>query len=90
MDYLIQNNLIKLNKQGNYGDQLVVTGGRHHRRNQHNSQHKGRKKQRYTIDDIYNKLINSQLNKKVDLNEIKDNQKYLFSKSNNNKDKCVS
>jgi len=51
MDYLIERKIIKLNKQGNYGDSLVVTGkfgGKN-------------KKQRYVNSHIYNKFIASKL-----------------------------
>ena len=79
MDYLIKNNILRLNKQGNYGEGLKITGSRHHRRDQHNSQHKARQKQRYTTDDIYYRMIKSQQDNKIPLDNVKDNQKYLFS-----------
>ena len=47
MDYLIERKLIILNKQGNYGDQLVVTG----------KFGSGRKKQRYVNDHVYSRFL---------------------------------
>ena len=85
MEYLIQNNIIRLNKQGNYGDNLIVTGSRHHSydHHQHNSQHKSRKKQRFTTEYIYNKLqeLREKDYKKIisDINNVKDNQRYMFT-----------
>ena len=51
MDYLIKRKIIKLNKQGNYGDQLVVTG----------KFGSGTKKQRYVNDHVNNYFVISKL-----------------------------
>lgn len=56
MDYLIERKIIKLNKVGNYGDSLVVTGkfgGKN-------------KKQRFANEHVYNKFIVSKLFDKLD------------------------
>ena len=79
MDYLISNLVLK-QIHGDYGDNLIVTG----------KFGSGKKKQRFVTTPTYNYLLRLQENDKLDINKIKDNQKYLFSKSNNNKDKCVS
>ena len=59
LEYLIQRKLIVLNKDGNYGDQLVVTG-RSSDRGQHSNK-KGKEKQRYTNDHVYSRLTVSKL-----------------------------
>lgn len=59
LEYLIERKLIVLNKDGNYGDQLVVTG-----RNSDHGQHsnkKGKEKQRYINDHIYSRFTVSKL-----------------------------
>ncbi|OHD25753.1 MAG: hypothetical protein A2Y34_05505 [Spirochaetes bacterium GWC1_27_15] len=74
MDYLIEKKIIILNKQGNYGDQLVVTG----------KFGSGRGKQRYVTPSTYNYLLKLQEKDKqelVDLDKVRPNQRYLFSDS---------
>jgi len=68
MDYLIERKIIILNKQGNYGDQLVVTS----------KFGSGRKKQRFTTPFSYNSMLISKRREKLDISKVKDNQKYLF------------
>ena len=73
MDYLINCGILK-QSHGNYGDQLVVTG----------KFSNARGKQRFTIDPTYNYLLRLQEKDKhelVDMDKIKDNQRYLFNNS---------
>ena len=67
--YLISKNIIK-QTHGNYGDNLVVIG----------KFSSGRRKQRYITDPYYNYLLRLKLNdkNKQTINDVKDNQKYLF------------
>ena len=85
IQYLIKNNILRLNKQGNYGDNLKVCGSKGSKYGPYskNSQHRSRHKQRFTIDYIYNKLLELQKKDRdnIDLDEVKDNQKYLFVNS---------
>lgn len=66
-NFLISKGILKLIKNGNYGDQLVITG----------KYGNGRGKQRYITTPTYNYLLRLQ-EQKVDINKVKDNQKYLF------------
>ena len=70
MDYLILNLALKQNK-GNYGDSLIVTG----------KFGNARGKTRYITTPVYNYLLRLQENNKLDINKIKDNQRYLFNNS---------
>jgi len=75
MNLLIQSGNLKLNKQGNYGDNLVVT----------NKQGNKSKKQRYTTPFTYNNLMRlkeiEKNKQKLNLDKVKFNQRYLFSSS---------
>jgi len=81
--YLISRGVLRLNKQGDYGDNLVVCGskGNKYGQNSQNSQHRALHKQRFTTDYVYNKMLELQKQDrdKLTLNDIKDNQRYLFS-----------
>lgn len=68
MDYLISKNILK-QTHGNYGDSLIVTG----------KFGKGRGKQRFVTTPTYNYLLRLQEKDKQDVNNIKDNQRYMFS-----------
>jgi len=71
MTYLIQKNILK-QIHGNYGESLVVTG----------KYGSGRGKQRFCIDPVYNYLLRLKEKDRqelVDMDKVKDNQKYLFS-----------
>lgn len=82
MEYLIQNGILELNKQGNYGDNLKVTGskGSKYGKYSKNSQHRAQHKQRFTTNYIYNRLLELQKQDRnnIDIDKVKDNQKYLF------------
>jgi len=68
MELIIERKIIKLNKKGNYGDSLVVTG-----------KYGGKnKKQRYVTPSIYNKLLNSKYEELIDIITVKSNQMYMF------------
>lgn len=69
MDTLISKGIMKLSKQGNYGDQLVVV----------NKQGTGKEKTRYTNDNIYNQLLRLESQEKVNPETVKHNQTYLLS-----------
>jgi len=79
MDYLISNLVLK-QIHGDYGDNLIVTG----------KFGSGKKKQRFVTTPTYNYLLRLQENDKLDINKIKDNQKYLFSNNSNNSNNSVS
>jgi len=73
MEYLIKNKELNITKNGDYryysGDQLVVTGW-----------YGGKlKKQRYIQDVLFNKLQYLKSKEIIDLDNIKHNQRYLFS-----------
>ena len=89
MSYLIKKGILRLNKQGNYGDNLIVCGnkGSKYGHYSQNSQHRSKHKQRFTTNYIYNKLLESQ---KQDINDtnldnIKENQRYLFNDGSNSR-----
>jgi len=73
MDFLIKQNIIRIYKngefKGTYGDSLIVTG----------KQGTKNKKQRYVSPTIYNKL-QELLGKQVNnIENVKDNQRYMFT-----------
>jgi len=72
MSYLINLKILK-QYHGNYGDNLVVIG---------KFSSKSRK-QRYITDPYYNYLLRLKQNdkNKQTINDVKDNQRYLFSSS---------
>ena len=72
MDYLILNLVLK-QTHGNYGDNLVVTG----------KFGNSRGKQRFVTTPTYNYLLRLQEQDKLDVGNIKDNQKYMFNNDNN-------
>jgi len=78
MQYLITHNILK-QFHGNYGDNLVVIG----------KFSSGLRKQRYITDPYYNYLtrLKQQDKDKQNIDDVKDNQKYLFS---NNEKSSVS
>lgn len=59
MIYLIERKIINLNKQGNYGDQLIITGQNSDHGQRSNK--KGKEKQRYINDNVYNRFVVSKL-----------------------------
>jgi len=72
MDYLISNLVLK-QTHGNYGDNLIVTG----------KFGNARGKQRFVTTHTYNYLLRLQEQDKLDVGNIKDNQKYMFSNNDN-------
>ena len=85
-DYLIKNNILKINKQGNYkeptGDKkMVVTGVNKNNRDGTSSRKSSKQKQKYIINSMYDKLLELREKDKqnFDINKVKDNQRYLFS-----------
>lgn len=68
-NFLIEKGILKLIKNGTYGDQLIVTG----------KFGNGRGKQRFITTPTYNYLLRLQEQKVTDIDKVKDNQKYLFS-----------
>lgn len=68
MDYLIQSGILRQSR-GNYGDSLVVTGKFSSKRG----------KQRYITDPVYNYLLKLKKQEILNLDKIKDNQRYMFS-----------
>ena len=69
MDTLISKGILKLSKQGNFGDQLVVV----------NKQGSGKEKTRFINDNIYNQLLRMESQSKVNPETVKHNQTYLLS-----------
>jgi len=69
MDFLIDNKILKLTSQGNYGDQLVVV----------NKQGSGKEKTRFVNDNVFNQLLRIESRTKVNPETVKHNQKYLLS-----------
>lgn len=70
MDYLIQKKIL-IQKRGNYGDNLIVTG----------KFGNGRGKQRYVTPFIHNKLLDLFKKDKqelINMDKVKENQKYLI------------
>jgi len=77
MDYLIQKGVL-IQKRGTYGDNLIVTG----------KYGSGRGKQRYVTVPLYNYLLrlkekdkNELVGLGLDLDRVKDNQRYMFNSS---------
>ena len=70
MDYLISKNIL-IQKHGNFGENLVVTG----------KFGSGRGKQRYATPPTYTSLLSLKSREIVDIDKVKSNQKYLFSVS---------
>jgi len=79
MTYLIIRNILR-QTHGSYGDNLVVIGKFSSKL----------RKQRYITDPLYNYLIRLKQNDKdkQNINEVKENQKYLFNSNGNSE--CVS
>jgi len=67
MDFLISSGTLELNKQGNFGDQLVVV----------NKQGSGKEKTRFVNDHVYSKLQFLKSKEKINSETIKHNQMYL-------------
>jgi hypothetical protein len=67
-NFLIEKGILKLMKNGTYGDSLIVIG----------KFGSGLKKQRYITTPTYNYLLRLQEQKVTDINNVKENQKYLF------------
>jgi len=78
MTYLIIRNILR-QTHGSYGDNLVVIG----------KFSSGLRKQRYITDPLYNYLIRlKQTDKdKQNINDVKENQKYLFSSNSSNSER---
>jgi len=78
MQYLISRGVLKRSK-GNYGDGLIVTG----------TYGNARGKTRFTTDPLYNYLTRlKQTDKdKQNINDVKENQKYLFSSNSSNSER---
>lgn len=79
--YLIQKNILS-QKNGNYGDSLVVTG----------KFGSGRGKQRFVTLPIYNYLMSLKSRDKMDMDKdkVKHNQRYLFSSNDVSSNVSVS
>ena len=75
MSYLINLKILK-QYHGNYGDNLVVIG----------KFSSGKRKQRYITDPYYNYLLRLKQNdkNKQTINDVKENQRYLFMDSMDN------
>ena len=75
MSYLINLKILKQH-HGNYGDNLVVIG----------KFSSGKRKQRYITDPYYNYLLRLKQNdkNKQTINDVKENQRYLFMDSMDN------
>jgi hypothetical protein len=76
MSYLIQKKIL-IQKRGNYGDNLIVTG----------KFGNGRGKQRYLTVPLYNYLLRLKEKDKIELvdlglDNVKENQKYLIDSNN--------
>ena len=79
-NYLILKNILT-QKHGNYGENLIVIGKFSSRL----------RKQRYCTPPVYNALLSLKSREIVDLDRVKENQKYLFSGSSVvNNSECVS
>lgn len=87
-NYLIKNKILQVNKLGNFkestGDKkMVVTGVNKNNRDGTSSRKNSKQKQKYIIDSIYKKLMESKEKDKqeFDISKVKENQRYLFSSS---------